>query len=257
MKQYFSLQPPQYAVSKVSVLEVVRNKNHTYSYRNGRRKHGFVYVQQGSLRNVFYREASYLLTLQAGELLFIPQGCAYDGEYTEDNTQTRIVEFDIPTGSLPDYLSRPVKLELPEVKALVDAFFVMGAATTHPFYLLSCLYTLLWQIDESQTWQSSHFAKLRPAIYSLQTDTGQNYKVDYYAALCNMGEGNFRRLFRQCTGKSPIEYRNEIRLRNARRLLRSGAYNVSEAAEATGFTNHSFFIRLYKKKYGHTPKRDS
>ena len=29
-----------------------------------------------------------------------------------------------------------------------------------------------------------------------------------------------------------------------------------EAAESVGFTNRSFFIRLYKRKYGHTPKQD-
>jgi AraC-like DNA-binding protein len=39
-------------------------------------------------------------------------------------------------------------------------------------------------------------------------------------------------------------------------MLQSGEYNVSEAAFESGFTNLSFFIRLYKKKYGHTPKQD-
>ena len=58
------------------------------------------------------------------------------------------------------------------------------------------------------------------------------------------------------TGCSPIEYRNDLRLAGARGKLRSGEYNVSEAAELCGFTNLSFFIRLYKKKYGHTPKKE-
>ncbi len=70
-----------------------------------------------------------------------------------------------------------------------------------------------------------------------------------------MSEVNFRRAFREYMGVSPIDYRNALRLEYAGRLLRSGEYNVSEAAELSGFSNISFFIRSYKKKYGHTPKR--
>ena len=55
---------------------------------------------------------------------------------------------------------------------------------------------------------------------------------------------------------SPIAYRNDVRLNHARLNLQSGEYNVSEAAEASGFSNLSFFIRLYKAKYGYTPKKE-
>jgi len=71
-----------------------------------------------------------------------------------------------------------------------------------------------------------------------------------------MSEVNFRRLFREYTGMSPIDYRNDLRLKNARAMLASGEYNVTEAAEASGFSNLPFFIRLYKKKFGHTPKKE-
>ena len=71
-----------------------------------------------------------------------------------------------------------------------------------------------------------------------------------------MSEVNFRRLFKEYTGMSPIDYRNDLRLKNAKNMLQSGEYNVTEAATASGFSNLSFFIRLYKKKYGHTPKKE-
>ena len=79
--------------------------------------------------------------------------------------------------------------------------------------------------------------------------------MSYYAELCNISEMNFKSLFKEYTGMSPIEYRNDIRLTNARNKLQSGEYNVS-AAEMCGFSNFSFFIRLYKKKYGYTPKKE-
>jgi len=256
MKQEYNLQPLRLWVSEIDILEVNRGKNYGYSYRNGRIKHGFVYVVRGSIRHSFYQNDVSDMVLSSGDLLFVPQGCSYSGEYLEDDTQIRIVQFELSNGTLPDYLSKPVKLELLNARNLIDAFFAMDPASEHQFYYFACMYYLLWQIDESQKGQSSHYIKLRPAINSLKNSSEQMHKIDYYAKLCNMSEGNFRRLFRACVGKTPVEYRNEIRLANAKVLLQSGEYNVSEVAEITGFTNFSFFIRLYKKKYGHTPKQD-
>lgn len=256
MKQEYKLQPLQFTVSEIDILEVIRGKNYGYSYRNGRSKHGFVYVVRGSMRDIFIQNDTLDFSLNAGDLIFIPQGCAYEAEYLEDDTQIRIVQFELANGTLPDYLSKPVKLELVNAKPLIEAFFLMDPASEHQFYFFACMYSLLWKIDESHMGQSTHYAKLRPAINALKNNSEQTHKIDYYAKLCNMSEGNFRRLFRAYVGKSPIEFRNEIRLANARSLLQSGEYNVSEAAETTGFTNQSFFIRLYKKKYGHTPKQD-
>jgi AraC-like DNA-binding protein len=40
-------------------------------------------------------------------------------------------------------------------------------------------------------------------------------------------------------------------------MLKSGEYNVSESATASGFSNLSLFTKLYKKKYGITPKKET
>ena len=71
-----------------------------------------------------------------------------------------------------------------------------------------------------------------------------------------MSEVNFRRTFGEYLGISPVDYRNDLRLTEAQKKLTSGEYNVTEAANSVGFSNLSFFIRLYKKKFGHTPKSE-
>lgn len=126
----------------------------------------------------------------------------------------------------------------------------------HPFYVQSCFYQLLWQIDEHCTKLPSRYKKLLPALNTLSAQPEERNPIHHYAALCKMSEPNFRRLFREYTGQSPVEYRNGLRLSAARAKLQSGEYTVSEAAEASGFSNLSFFIRLYKKKYGITPKQE-
>ena len=198
------------------------------------------------------------LCANKGDLIFVPKGSVYTGMYTEDNTKIKIVQFDLVSGELPEYLSEPKKIDIPHAYELIDAFFqpVEDHVSHHAFYYLSCLYELLWKMDESCVKLPKKYRKLQPALSEISENWRKNEKVTYYADLCDMSEVNFRRLFKEYTGLSPINYRNDLRLTHARNKLQSGEYNVSEAAYESGFTNLSFFIRLYKKKYGHTPKNE-
>jgi AraC-like DNA-binding protein len=220
-------------------------------------KHGFIFTVSGRMLDIFHSGEKECISVDAGEMIFIPKRSVYTGVYLEENTEIKIIQFDIAAGELPEYLSKPEKIELPNVGELVEAFFKPAKNNTanHPFYYLSCLYKLLWQIDESYSRIPTKYKKLQAALSEISEYWQDNQPVSYYAELCNMSEVNFRRLFREYTGMSPIEYRNDVRLTNARNKLQSGEYNVSEVAELCGFSNLSFFIRLYKKKYGYTPKK--
>lgn len=258
MKYQYNLQKPSFTVENIDIQNVARPKDFRHSFRNGRTKHGFVYVVSGRMLDLFPTGDKESIFTDAGEMIFIPKGSVYTGVYLEENTEIKIIQFDIAEGELPTYLSRHEKIDLPNAGELVEAFFnpTKNHISNHPFYYLSCLYNLLWQIDESYSRIPTKYKKLQGALSEISENWHENQMVSYYAELCNMSEMNFRRLFREYTGMSPIEYRNDIRLTNARNKLQSGEYNVSEAAEICGFSNLSFFIRLYKKKYGYTPKKE-
>ncbi len=258
MKYQYNLQEPNFTVENIDIQNVSRPKNYKHSFRNGRTKHGFVYTVSGQMLDIFHTGDKESICVAAGELMFIPAGSIYTGVYLDEHTEIKIIQFDIAMGELPQYLSKPVKIKLPNAGELVESFFkpVEAHTSNHPFYYLSRLYTLLWQIDESYSRIPTKHKKLQAALSEFTEYWQKNETVSYYADLCNMSEVNFRRLFREYTGMSPIEYRNDIRLTNARNKLQSGEYNVSEVAELCGFSNLSFFIRLYKKKYGYTPKKE-
>ena len=80
-----------------------------------------------------------------------------------------------------------------------------------------------------------------------QREYFKNEKISYYAQLCGMSESNFRKLFKEYTGKSPIEYRNLIRISAVKTLLNSSELTVSEAAYLVGFNNMSYFYEVYNK----------
>lgn len=258
MKYRYDLNDPMFRVGNIDIQSVARPKNYKHSFRNGREKHGFIYVVSGSMLDSFRNGSLPYLRAEKGDLVFIPKGSIYTGTYLEDNTKIKIIQFDLISGNLPAYLSTPVKINHPRSYELVEAFFqpIEDRAPYHPFYTLSRLYELLWRIDEIEVRLPHKFKKLQPALSELSEGWSKNEKVAYYADLCDMSEANFRRLFREYMGISPIDYRNNLRLNHAKNKLQSGEYNVSEAAYESGFTNLSFFIRLYKKKFGHTPKKE-
>lgn len=258
MRYQYNLQEPDFTIKNIEILNVSRPKDYKCFFRNGRGKNGFIYTVSGRMRDEFHADGKKTLYVDKGELIFIPRGSIYTGTYLEENTEIKIVQFDIASGELMPYLSSPVRIDLPNAGELIEAFFkpIENRIPNHPCYYLSCLYRLLWQIDEGYSKIPTKYKKLQAALSEIAEHWDQNESVAYYADLCSMSETNFRRLFREYTGMSPIGYRNDIRLQNARGMLGSGEYNVSDAAAASGFSNLSFFIRLYKKKFGHTPKKE-
>lgn len=61
-------------------------------------------------------------------------------------------------------------------------------------------------------------------------------------------------IFKEISGSTVTEHLNYIRCKNAGVMLKSGKYTVSEAAYASGFSNLSYFSRIYKKTMGVLPK---
>jgi AraC family L-rhamnose operon regulatory protein RhaS len=71
--------------------------------------------------------------------------------------------------------------------------------------------------------------------------------------LCGMSQSTFTARFKQHTGRTFIEFRNDIRLQEAKRLLADGADKIIAIAHKVGFDDLSFFNRLFKQQEGVSP----
>lgn len=60
--------------------------------------------------------------------------------------------------------------------------------------------------------------------------------------------------FKKHTGTSPINYYIDLKLSEAKRLLREDDLTVSEIAEMLGFESPEYFSRCFKKRTGHSPR---
>ena len=87
----------------------------------------------------------------------------------------------------------------------------------------------------------------------IRENYSRKIKVEEAASLVNMTVISFSRLIKQRTGKTFIEFVNDLRLGFATRKLIETNESVSEICYNCGFNNVSHFNRLFKRKQNCTP----
>ena len=84
-------------------------------------------------------------------------------------------------------------------------------------------------------------------IHALIDERYQNkITVDEVAKLCNLTKPAFCRYFKKATGNTFINFLNQYRISQAKRLLLMGR-NISETCYECGFESLSYFNRTFKK----------
>ena len=71
-----------------------------------------------------------------------------------------------------------------------------------------------------------------------------------------MSVSSFHKHFKAITSTTPLQYQKELRLLEARRLLKAGGASVTAAALEVGYESPSQFSREYARKFGVPPSRD-
>lgn len=84
-----------------------------------------------------------------------------------------------------------------------------------------------------------------------------NYQDKIYicdlAGQVNLNEQYFCRLFKKAIGLSPMEYINEYRIKQTKRLLEETDLPVTEVCLECGYNNLGNFLREFRKRTGTTP----
>jgi AraC-like DNA-binding protein len=75
------------------------------------------------------------------------------------------------------------------------------------------------------------------------------------ARLVGLNECTLKRGFREVFGTTAFGYLHDYRLEQARQLLQERRLNVSEVARAVGFGSCTYLARVFRKKYGISPKQ--
>jgi transcriptional regulator GlxA family with amidase domain len=73
--------------------------------------------------------------------------------------------------------------------------------------------------------------------------------------LANIPERTLKRRFKAATGATLIEYLQNLRIEEAKRLLETGPTPVDEISVAVSYEDPSFFRRLFKRRTGLSPSQ--
>lgn len=94
---------------------------------------------------------------------------------------------------------------------------------------------------------------LKDVITYIRKHYPEKIYIGQLADLMNFNEQYFSRFFKKTVGKSPVEYVNEVRIRQASQLLRNTNESVLEIADQCGFGNVGHFIDMFKRYTGKKP----
>lgn len=144
---------------------------------------------------------------------------------------------------------------LEEVRLLIDEYYrqEIGYELAIKAYLYRIL-VLLLRCYGNQTISGAEkerqrrtIGRITAVLEHMECYYTEKLSLDQLSAMANMSPHYFCRLFKNLTGKSPVEYINHLRLNKAMTLLREGELTITEIAMAVGFNDSNYFSRLFKK----------
>ena len=94
---------------------------------------------------------------------------------------------------------------------------------------------------------------VKKAIEYMKIHYAEQISIDDLAKQLGFTKYYFCHIFNEITGSTVVNHLNYVRCKNARKLILSGQCNITEAAEQSGFTNMSYFAKIYRNVIGQLP----
>ena len=194
-------------------------------------------------------------------LVVLPKGACYAYEILSTDTECMQIELDVFRCGAPSRLAEtPVPIHFSADTLPVGPFEkIIGLLADKPIgypYLASAeLFRLLAHVAQHQSSPGSvAHRRVAPAAQYISQHFREKIPAETLAKLCRVSESQLRRLFRAAYGVSPLQYKINLQMESACRLLETGACQVGQIAEMLGFDSVYEFSAMFKKKTGQSPR---
>ena len=155
-------------------------------------------------------------------------------------------KYDLQLEKLKEVYQESVRTDAPQIEELR----VRIAPLCNMFALL---HRELSQLPPKALESQRQSSLLSHAIIYLQKNYAQPLRAEDVAAYCHCSVSTLSHLFKKETEKSIPEYLRNLRVQNAKQLLRGTGLSISQIADALGICNANYFCQIFKEDTGLTP----
>ncbi|MDR0786044.1 MAG: AraC family transcriptional regulator [Treponema sp.] len=203
--------------------------------------------------------------LSAGDILSLPESVKKEAvTYSSNlmhcfsvNFQPKNMDMQTAKLSLPMVSHIGIRNDL--IRLFDDLVYTWRER--QPGYMLKCrglLLLVLHSLLEATvfgTFSSDRDSRIKTAVMYIARNYAKPLSVKKLAAKAGLNTAYFGVLFKQVTGLKVNQYIANVRIHNAKTMLESGAYRVSEAAEHCGYNDAFHFYKQFKHITGLPPSR--
>jgi transcriptional regulator GlxA family with amidase domain len=121
-----------------------------------------------------------------------------------------------------------------------------------------CLVTVFRRLEQQMNGQIPWLSavqdeRLAPVMEKVLSDPGQPYTLESLAAASGMSRSSFAERFQSNTGRTPMHFVREVRIRQGGKLLLSTDLSVDNIAERVGFASRSHFSQAFRDYFQQSP----
>ncbi len=125
------------------------------------------------------------------------------------------------------------------------------------FSSLACFFDAMSRVGSRLIYESErkHDERIDRVISHIESHYCENSTIEELASIAHMSVSHFHATFKSVMGMTPIEYRNNIRVRYAIMSLIMGGKTIEHISEELGFESVTYFRRVFKKETGCPPSK--
>lgn len=236
--------------------KIIYAGKHTLTMTVSRHIHSsweLIYCTSGSGTLVFDDRT---LNYSANDIAIIPPFLPHSNRSTEGFTN---IHINLTNTTLTD--TEPLIVPGDQNGFLLNAFtatFYYYSSASEEYALLLPIYGQLiaasLSMRQPNLLHSDIIQKIENDILQNYPDPG--YDLNAYLNSLPFNSEYLKKLFKKETGLTPLQYLTDKRLEYAASTLTTfyGKGNISETARQCGFNEPLYFSRLFKKKYGVSPR---
>lgn len=234
------------------------------SYQSGREKNNFyelIYVDHGEM-DLTIENREYRLTKY--DLVLCHPGQKHSFETTEDSSCSYLTITFTMDDQIPGSLKNRVFHTRKDLYHVLTRFMKAMQSGDGLDQELAMLYLkealiLLYQTDRENTQEDhalqSHYedTMLNEILVFIRNNIYENYTVEDLCQKFSISRSSLQALFRTNLDLTPKQYISELKLNEAKRLIRKHEHTISQISDMLGFTSIHYFSRRFKAYFGIAP----